>query len=146
MKYRSIKTYGTDLGLSCCFRQWRAEHSHCSLLHGYSIGVRLTFEADILDKNNWAYDFGNCKWIKDFLVDTFDHKTIVAEDDPKKLLFKDLEMAGVLKLTILPSTGCEKFAEYIYEYVSAHLLSSDRVQLISCEVFEHGANSGVMLK
>ena len=26
--YRSTKTYDHNEGLSCCFRQWRADHSH----------------------------------------------------------------------------------------------------------------------
>ena len=66
MKYQSTKTYGNDRGLSCCFRQWRAD-SHCNLLHGYSLGFRFVFEADTLDERNWVYDFGDCKWIKEFL-------------------------------------------------------------------------------
>jgi 6-pyruvoyltetrahydropterin/6-carboxytetrahydropterin synthase len=44
MIHRATKTYGDDLGLSVAFRQWRAD-SHCRYLHGYAIGVRLTFEA-----------------------------------------------------------------------------------------------------
>ena len=35
--WRSTKTYGHEEGLSCCFRQWRATHSHCRLLHGYAL-------------------------------------------------------------------------------------------------------------
>ncbi len=31
--YRSTKSYDHSEGLSCCFRQWRATHSHCSLVH-----------------------------------------------------------------------------------------------------------------
>ena len=66
VKYESTKTYGNERGLSCCFRQWQAD-SHCSYLHGYSLGFRFTFETNELDKRNWVYDFGGCKWIKVFL-------------------------------------------------------------------------------
>ena len=45
-KFYSTKTYGNDKGLSCCFRQWGATHSHCSLLHGYSIGIKIVFECE----------------------------------------------------------------------------------------------------
>ena len=65
-KFYSTKNYGNDRGLSCSFRQWRATHSHCSLIHGYSLGFRFVFEADTLDDKNWVYDFGNTKWIKAF--------------------------------------------------------------------------------
>ena len=87
--YQSIKTYGNERGLSCCFRQHRA-HSHCNLLHGYSLGFRFTFEAATLDERNWVYDFGDCKWIKSFLDDTFDHTLVIASDDPELELFKEL--------------------------------------------------------
>ena len=60
-KFLSTKTYGTDRGLSCTFRQAGATHSHCSLLHGYSIGIKLVFECDELDERNWVFDFGGLK-------------------------------------------------------------------------------------
>ena len=44
MMYQSTKTYGNDVGLSCTFRQWKAD-SHCNKLHGYSLGFRFVFEA-----------------------------------------------------------------------------------------------------
>ena len=59
MKYRVTKTYGNERGLSCAFRQWRAD-SHCNLIHGYSLGFRFVFEAAQLDDRNWVYDFGAC--------------------------------------------------------------------------------------
>ena len=77
MKYQSTKTFGNDRGLSCAFRQPNATHSHCSLIHGYSLGFKFVFEADTLDDKNWVYDFGNTKWMKAFLEENFDH-TIAA--------------------------------------------------------------------
>ena len=87
-KYYSTKTYGTDRGLSCCFRQWRATHSHCSTLHGYSIGIKLVFESETLDDRNWVFDFGGLKQFKDWSEYMFDHTLIVAEDDPHMDFFK----------------------------------------------------------
>ena len=37
MTYYSTKTYGHNIGLACVFRQPNADHSHCHLLHGYSL-------------------------------------------------------------------------------------------------------------
>ena len=76
MAYQSTKTYGNDRGFSCAFRQWSAD-SHCNLIHGYSLGFKFIFEAEELDERNWVYDFGNCKWIKQWIEDHFDHKTCV---------------------------------------------------------------------
>ena len=81
MKHKSTKTYGNDRGFSCAFRQALAD-SHCSLVHGYSLGFRFEFEAFELDEKNWVYDFGNCKWIKQYLEDNFDHKLAVDKNDP----------------------------------------------------------------
>jgi 6-pyruvoyltetrahydropterin/6-carboxytetrahydropterin synthase len=89
-KFQSTKTYGTDRGLSCCFRQWKANHSHCSTLHGYSLGFKFVFESETLDEKNWCFDFGGMKPIKAYLDYMFDHTILVAEDDPALETFKAL--------------------------------------------------------
>ena len=144
MKYQSTKTYGNDRGLSCCFRQWKAD-SHCQYLHGYSLGFRFVFESDELDERNWVYDFGNCKWIKEYLESMFDHTLVVASDDPLMADFENLHEQDGCKLLVMDSVGCEKFAQYVYHYVSARVEneSGGRVNLISVECFEHGSNSAI---
>jgi 6-pyruvoyltetrahydropterin/6-carboxytetrahydropterin synthase len=88
-KYLSTKTYGNDRGLSCVFRQWKSIHSHCSLLHGYSIGIKLIFESETLDDRNWVMDFGGLKAFKEWSEWMFDHTTIIAQDDPERQTFID---------------------------------------------------------
>tara|TARA_B110000495_G_scaffold187093_1_gene186194 strand:- start:35 stop:478 length:444 start_codon:yes stop_codon:yes gene_type:complete len=146
MKYQSTKTYGNDRGLSCCFRQWRAD-SHCNLIHGYSLGFRFVFEADVLDDRNWVYDFGNCKWIKEFLEENFDHTLVISSDDPRLGKFKELNDTGLARLKVIHGVGCEKFSEFVYQYVSPIVIKQtlERVRLKSVEVFEHGANSAIYL-
>ena len=118
--YVSTKTYGTDRGLSCCFRQWRSTHSHCSLLHGYSIGIRLIFESETLDDRNWVMDFGGLKAFKDWAEWQFDHTLCVGSDDPHLELFKNMAAlgkqadGGIVDLRIVEAVGCEKFAELAY--------------------------------
>ena len=120
-KYYSTKTYGTDRGLSCCFRQWRSTHSHCSLLHGYSIGIRLIFESDTLDDRNWVMDFGGLKAFKDWAEYMFDHTLVIAKDDPHLGLFQKMadlglqSQGGVCDLRIVEAVGCEKFSELAYK-------------------------------
>ena len=142
-RFYSTKTYEHSVGLSCAFRQWRAEHSHCQYLHGYAIQVKLLFEANELDDRNWVFDFGGLKAIKQWLVDTFDHKTLVAMDDPKKILFKEWEIAGLIQLQEVDNVGCERFAEMIFDKVQEMLASQDRVIIRLVEVREHGGNSGI---
>jgi len=159
-KYYSTKTYGTDRGLSCCFRQWRATHSHCSTLHGYSIGIKLIFESDTLDSRNWVMDFGGLKLFKEWADYMFDHTLVIAEDDPHLETFKQLDSigggfndSGVCDLRIVPGVGCEMFARMCYDKMAELLeqlkTGSDRypvlhgVRLKSAEVFEHDANSAI---
>ena len=144
--YRSIKTYGNERGLSCAFRQWRAD-SHCNLIHGYSLGFRITFEAAELDERNWVYDFGECKWIKKYLDEIFDHTLAIAEDDPELKVFKGLEKFDLANVVVMKGVGCEKFAEHVYDYISSKVYSDTkgRVSVYSVEVFEHGANSAICI-
>lgn len=143
MPFRSSKTYGHEIGLSACFRQWRAE-SHCRFLHGYALSVHLEFEADELDDNNWVVDFGSLKPFKQKLVDTFDHKMLVAKDDPMLEYYRDLQEFALADVVVVPATGCEAFAELIYKACSDWLNESGyspRVRMHHVTVREHGANS-----
>ena len=146
MRYQSTKTFGHDLGISCAFRQWRATHSHCSKIHGYALSVTMVFEANTLDDRNWVMDFGGFKQIKQEIMDTFDHKLVVAADDPMLDAFKNLHALGVADVVILPKVGCEAFAQFISQAMVEPMIKkgfSDRVKLVSVEVREHGANSAV---
>lgn len=143
--YESTKTYGHEIGLSACFRQWKAE-SHCRLLHGYALAVRFVFVATELDARNWVVDFGSLKSLKGWLEDTFDHTMLVAEDDPLLPRFRDLESIGACRLVVVTATGCEAFAELIYGGTEIWLRDNGyapRVSLRSVEVKEHGANSAI---
>jgi len=147
MPYRSTKTFGHELGLSCAFRQWRANHSHCSKLHGYALSIKFTFEADELDDKNWVMDFGGFKELKERLQYWFDHTTVVARDDPERERFKRLHAAGVIDMREMENVGCEKFAEFMY-FTACEVLRQklgDRVKVVSCEVAEHGANSAIYI-
>ena len=73
----------------------------------------MIFEADTLDDRNWVIDFGQFKSLRKNLEEFFDHKTVIAEDDPCRLQFRELETEGALELRILPKVGCEAFAEHI---------------------------------
>lgn len=141
----STKTYGHNIGLSCCFRQWRAQ-SHCRFLHGYALQIRLEFEADELDERNWVVDFGSLKGFKTWLENTFDHKLLVAEDDPEKDTLCALAGMGTADVVLVDNTGCEAFAEMIFHAAEVWLRDNGyapRVRMRSVEVSEHGANSAI---
>lgn len=141
--YRVIKHYGHDNGLSCCFRQWKA-NSHCHQLHGYALAFTFVFEAKELDSRNWVIDFGDLDGLKRALKETFDHKLIIALDDPYLEELVALREHGLAEVLVMSRTGCEAFAEHAFELCMNQLRAhkqTDRVRLVSCTVAEHGANS-----
>lgn len=148
MTFRSTKTFCHSLGLSCAFRQWRAE-SHCRFLHGYALEIRLEFEAESLDVRNWVVDFGSLNSFKGWLEDTFDHKTLVAEDDSERGTFAVLHKDAIIDMVLVPATGCESFALMIFEAADCWLKDNGykpRVQMALVEVKEHGGNSAIYTK
>jgi 6-pyruvoyltetrahydropterin/6-carboxytetrahydropterin synthase len=145
MTHRSTKTFGHELGLSACFRQHRAQ-SHCRFLHGYALAVKITFEADTLDVRNWVVDFGSLKSFKAMLENTFDHKLLVAADDPYLDTLRTLQGCGLAEVVVVEATGCEAFAKLIYEYAELWLKDNGympRCRVVEVEVREHGANSAI---
>lgn len=145
--FQSTKTYGHDIGLSAAFRQWKAE-SHCRFIHGYALSIKFVFEAEVLDVRNWVVDFGSLKSLKGMLEGTFDHKLLVATDDPMLEHFRELNTLGLADVVEVKATGCEAFAELIYACTEDWLYDNGyapRCQLVSVEVREHGANSAIYI-
>ena len=147
-KFISTKLFD---GYSTCFRQWKAEGTHCKFLHGYAVSFRVWFEGE-LDERNWVFDFGGMKRAKstiagkspkDFFTWLLDHTTVIAEDDPYLEHFKQMDTDGIIQLRVLPSVGCERFAEYLYETINNFLKeeTEGRVKAVKIEVYEHERNS-----
>ena len=146
--FRSTKVFD---GYSTVFRQWRAEGTHCKFLHGYGVSFKVWFEGE-LDHRNWVWDFGGMKRAKnqidgmnpkEWMDYMFDHTTIIAEDDPYLPVFKQMEADGVAQLRIIPGTGAERFAEYLYNKLNdfIEIETEGRVKVVQVEFREHGKNT-----
>jgi len=147
-KFQSSKVFD---GFSTVFRQWKAKETHCRFIHGYGISFKVYFEGE-LDDRNWVWDFGGMKRAKT-LIDgkqpkawmdyMFDHTMVIAEDDPEIEAFKQMDKAGVAQVRVIPATGAEKFAEYIYcninEFVKTE--TDNRVRVTKVKFMEHGKNA-----
>ena len=149
-KFQSTKVFD---GFSTVFRQWKAESTHCRFVHGYGVSFKIWFEGQ-LDKRNWVWDFGGMKRAKgtidgmspkDWMEYMFDHTFIVAEDDPFLESFKKMDEAEVAQVRIIPATGAERFAQYIYDKVNPFIMqeTSGRVRIARVEFKEHGKNSAI---
>ena len=148
--YQSTKLFD---GFSCCFRQWKAETTHCRFLHGYGVSFRVTFEGN-LDHRNWVWDFGGMKRAKTLIdgmqpkewMDTmFDHTVIVAIDDPKLETFQAMEVMGIIQLRVVEATGAEKLAQFKYNKLSEFVYeeTQGRVRIAQVEFMEHGKNTAI---
>jgi 6-pyruvoyltetrahydropterin/6-carboxytetrahydropterin synthase len=73
----------------------------------------------------------------------FDHTLIVAEDDPFKNAFIEMGEAGAAQVRIIPATGAEKFAEYIFNKINEFVKTEtdNRVRVIKVKFMEHGKNA-----
>jgi 6-pyruvoyltetrahydropterin/6-carboxytetrahydropterin synthase len=145
MAFYSTKTYGHNIGLSAVFRQPNADHSHCHLLHGYSLAFKFTFGCSELDHKNWAVDFGGLKPLKAWLEDSFDHKTCVDATDPHKEEFYLLENLDLCEVREFDGVGAEMFAKHAWEFADNLIreATDNRCWCEMVECSEHGANSAI---
>ena len=147
-KFQSSKVFD---GFSTVFRQWKATTTHCRFVHGYGVSFKVYFEGD-LDHRNWVWDFGGMKRAKTqidgmspkaWMDYMFDHTLVVAEDDPELLAFQQMDKAGVAQVRVIPATGAEKFAEYIYHKLNDFVKTETegRVKVTKVKFAEHGKNA-----
>jgi 6-pyruvoyltetrahydropterin/6-carboxytetrahydropterin synthase len=143
-KYISTKTFDN---FSVALRQWKAEHSHCQLLHGYAFKIKVWFLCDELDDMNWVVDFGGFKHngLREWLDNLLDHTLLIERDDPYLDIFMGLQTMGLCKLKVMDKMGCESLAKYIFDKFNDTLSKQDaaRCRVIKVEVFENEKNSAI---
>ena len=153
MSFISTKVFD---GFSCVFRQWKAEGTHCRFIHGYGVSFKVWFKGE-LDEKNWVWDFGGMKRAKGtidgmnpkaWMDHMFDHTFIVAEDDPFLESFQRMDGAGVAQVRVVPATGAERFAEYVYQKLNTFVQeeTEGRVKVVKVEFTEHGKNSAIYVE
>lgn len=119
-KFISTKEY-REIG-PVAYHQWRDTGGNCRLIHGYALSFYFEFESDTLDIRNWVVDFGGLRPLKEKLEEWFDHKLLLAEDDPN---FDDIMRLQELKLaeiTVVEATGCEALSDFMYKYINGGFL------------------------
>jgi 6-pyruvoyltetrahydropterin/6-carboxytetrahydropterin synthase len=153
-QYISTKRFDN---FSVALRQWKAQHSHCQLLHGYAFKIKVWFasnEKDInkqLDDMNWVVDYGGFKTpphgngLKDWLNHMFDHTTLLEQDDPNLDIFMQLAQMGVCKLIVMEKMGAESVAKLVFDKFNDVLSKTDagRCKVIKVECFENDNNSSI---
>ena len=127
---------------SSAFRQPLAE-SHCKYIHGYQLKAEVTFACTKLDDNNWVFDFGGLKDLKQIFNNQFDHTLVVAGNDPELDLLQELDSRGVVQLRVMDGgVGIERFAEWCFKTADTFVeeATGGRVWVQSVTVYEHDDN------
>ena len=147
MKYKSSKRFGP---ITTGHRQWR-DKGHCSYVHGYGRYVRLTFEASELDERGWVMDFGDLRDVKSWIESEWDHRTLIAADDPVIPELKALEKVGGINLNILPKgylPGIEESCRYLYDRLNPVIQrkTNNRVEITRVEIWETEKNQAEYIR
>ena len=80
---------------------------------------------------------------KEWMDYMFDHTLVVAEDDPELKAFQQMDTAGVAQVRVIPATGAEKFAEFIFNKINEFVQTEteNRVKVVKVKFMEHGKNA-----
>jgi 6-pyruvoyltetrahydropterin/6-carboxytetrahydropterin synthase len=144
MKFQSTKLYD---GYSACFRQWKADGTHCKYLHSYILSFQIIFNHD--EENIFKLYPEFERYLKQWFQNTFDHKTFISKDDPYMETFERLDKDKIIQLHILDAVGCERFSEFVCGEVNNIINEFDLdldMTIKSVETFEHSKNSALFIK
>ena len=152
MKFQSTKIFDN---YSVEIRQWKAQHSHCQLLHGYALKFKVWFESNEpinqLDDMNWIVDYGGFKdaplgnGLKSWMDHMWDHTTLIQKDDPFADIFEQMGQMGLAKVHFLEKMGAESCAKLVYDHFNEVLAKTDagRCKVVKVECFENDKNSSI---
>ena len=153
-RYISTKLFDN---YSVAIRQWKAQHSHCQLLHGYALKFKVWFasneplEENQLDDMNWIVDYGGFKdkpvgnGLKSWMDHMWDHTLLIQKDDPYADVFEQLGQMGLAKVHLMDKMGAESNAKLVYDHFNKVLSKTDagRCKVIKVECFENDKNSSI---
>lgn len=153
-RYISTKLFDN---YSVAIRQWKAQHSHCQLLHGYALKFKVWFasneplEENQLDDMNWIVDYGGFKepplgnGLKEWMDHMWDHTLLIQKDDPYVDVFEQMGQMGLAKVHLLDKMGAESNAKLVFDKFNEVLSKTDagRCKCIKVECFENDKNSSI---
>lgn len=157
-KFQSTKVFDN---YSVALRQWKAQHSHCQLLHGYALSFKVWFESkesleeNQLDEMNWIMDYGGFKatdaeptpgnGLKAWMDHMWDHTTLIEQDDPQLETFQYMEELGLCSLRVMDKIGAESAAKLVFDHFNKRmsLTGGGRVKVVKVECWESSKNSSI---
>jgi 6-pyruvoyltetrahydropterin/6-carboxytetrahydropterin synthase len=115
---------------------------HCALIHGHNWSITLTFACRETDPNGFVVDFGDLKYLKEWIQTHLDHACLFNEDDPERVVLLNTH-SKLFKTYLLPNCSCEGIAQHLYGIfdglVREH--TANRAWITALEVEEDSRNS-----
>lgn len=122
-------------------RQWRHE-GHCSRIHGHNWSIEVVFQCESLDENGFVVDFGNLKFLRDWIDENLDHACLLSEDDPEMDRFEQMQNDNLIQITTVNNASCEGIAKHIFDVFDEMIRSktSQRAWVCRIELYEDSNN------
>lgn len=122
-------------------RQW-CHAGHCSRIHGHNWSIEVIFQCKSLDENGFVVDFGNLKFLRDWIDDNLDHACLLSSDDPEMDRFKQMQKDNLIKITTVSNASCEGIAKHIFDIFDVMIRSetSQRAWICKIELYEDSYN------
>lgn len=148
MIFKSTKKMGP---ISVGHRQWR-DDGHCAWAHGYGRYVEFTFSGDV-DERQWVLDFGDLKDVKKWIESQWDHRLLLASDDPLLEHFLALQDLGGVNVNVMDvkqgwGPGIEGSCKFLYDNIQPMIdkKTEYRVDIECVRIWEHENNSAMYCK
>lgn len=132
--------------ISVSHRHWRAP-THCAYIHGYARTTEVTIGCDALDTHGWVFDLGALRPVRSFLEQAWDHRVLVADDDPLLADLQALEAKGGLRLHVMDTSRgwgptLESSCQFVFDHTDSLVreASNGRARIIKIEIWEKGDN------
>lgn len=115
---------------------------HCALIHGHNWAFTFTFACSETDANGFVVDFGDLRYLRQWIDTHLDHACVFNHDDP----LRDTLLAaapGAFKAYTVENCSSEGLARHLYQMldpmVRAH--TGERAWIVSVEVGEDSKNA-----
>lgn len=115
---------------------------HCRLIHGHNWSFEFEFVGPP-DKCGFVVDFGDLKWLRQWLEQRFDHTLVLNDSDPDLFHLEQCLGGDIAKIVTVPNCGAEGLARYLFDAVNIELMArfDNRVGVLSVTVREDDRNS-----
>ncbi len=115
---------------------------HCAWIHGHNWAFTFTFACRETDGNGFVIDFGDLRYLRQWIDEHLDHACVFNRDDPLK---ETLLAAApdVFKPYIIDNCSSEGLARHLFDTLNPMVRkeTAGRAWIIAVEVEEDGKNA-----